>query len=118
MLRDIELLRHILAHIEAAGRPLNRDELLLRLEFQLESPALDTLLTMLVEEAGFLTGVWLALYSGEQWIDLTLTQAGHCFLNGVRERHALDIARNAVWERADSPSELSITLRQYLTQAA
>ena len=107
MQRDIELVRSLLLAVEASVRASEAqllsvvgDDDLAKASFeQLEDAAekLECHLSMLTEEAKFLTGICVSTYGGKHWVDLELTWQGHEFLDAVRDPE--------VWGRAKDGAE-------------
>lgn len=109
MKRDMDLVREILLAVEAAGEdslamndllgsPLSEIEIDIREKYAYH-------IKMLVEQAGWLTGIDASSMSGGNWLNLELTWHGHDFLEAIRDSEiwkktkiGVEKIRGAGWE--------------------
>lgn len=94
MKRDMDYVREILLDIESKDKPRLRD-LLPSGATDTEHAKLVEHLTMLVDEAGFVTGTSSTILSGRKdWLNLRITWQGHDFLDSVRDPEIWRKAKN------------------------
>ena len=85
MQRDMDFVRSILIKIDEAAQPLRLNDLLEAEATDDDYAKLAYHLQMLVDQAGFVSGIAAHTFGGKNWINLSLTWAGHEFLDGVRD---------------------------------
>ena len=82
--RDMDYVRALLLDIEGKERPGLKD--LLPVDAgNAEYAKLAGHLRMLIDEAGFVSGIPAHINAGKNWLDLRLTWQGHDFLDSVRD---------------------------------
>jgi hypothetical protein len=85
MKRDMDFVRTLLTEIEKGDGTEDMAHLLPKDASDEDVRKLQYHLTMLVNEAGLVTGIEAHSLSGENWLQLNLTWAGHEFLDTVRD---------------------------------
>lgn len=85
MQRDMDFVRSILLRIAEAPAPLRMEALLDKDAGPAEREALVYHLKLLIDQAGFVSGIASHSHAGFYWLDLNLTWSGHEFLDNVRD---------------------------------
>ena len=85
MQRDMDLVRTILLKIAEAKQPIPMADLLDGNAPADDVGAIQYHLAMLIDEAGFVSGIKAHSFGGKNWLDLNLTWNGHEFLDNVRD---------------------------------
>lgn len=83
--RDMDLVRTILLRVEDAHEPLDLADLVEKDASEEDEQVVAHHVSLLVEQAGFMKGIDVSSHDGDNWIDLSLTWAGHEFLDNVRD---------------------------------
>lgn len=83
--RDMDLVRTILLKVEGSHEPLDLSDLIDEGASEEEEQVVAHHVSLLVEQAGFMKGFDVSSHDGDNWIDLSLTWAGHEFLDNVRD---------------------------------
>ncbi len=84
MKRDMDFVRELLLIIEEKDKP-NLANLLQADADKQQYEKLAGHLELLINEAGFVSGIKAHTMSGKNWLDLRLTWAGHDYLDSVRD---------------------------------
>jgi hypothetical protein len=85
MKRDMDFVRELLLKIEKIDKPPSLQELLCANANEAEYEKLAEHLSMLIDEAEFVSGIPLHTMLAKNWTDLRLTWKGHDFLDSVRD---------------------------------
>ena len=83
MKRDMDYVRDILLKIESLDAPRLKD--LMNSTSDEEYEKLSEHLSLLIDQAGFLTGIKAHTYGGKNWLNIRLTWTGHEYLDNIRD---------------------------------
>lgn len=85
MQRDMDLVRSILMKIDEGNGRMRMSDLLAEDATDQDRQKLVYHLKMLTEQTGFVSGIAAHTMSGNNWIELDVTWAGHEFLDNIRD---------------------------------
>jgi len=98
MKRDMDFVRELLLKIEETDKPPSLRELLSANANEAEYEKLSEHLSMLIDEAEFVSGPSFHTMTTKNWIDLRLTWKGHDFLDSVRDPEIWEKTKKGVEE--------------------